>query len=256
MKLIDILVAELPKRGGWPESNMTKYNDILIRNKITYCTSPDYSFFEDLDGNQVTREQYEAALAATKERKMNWKYIKGSEKDFVCAPSNETHAFMHKECCHFIYTSNPEDIRADLFLFIAQREPVAEWDGVGLPPVGCIARLHGIKETTHLQFKHSDHCQVNLWRNGDEVEVISVKGKDLAVAWHEESKTACGVLVKFLLPIKSEADKKRDNAIDNFIRELILCVDLNAPMVDGNSKVASKLYELLPTLPGVNVDIK
>lgn len=83
-----------------------------------------------------------------------------------------------------------------------------------MPPVGCIARLHGIKETTHLDFKHSDHCQVNLWRNGDEVEVISVKGKELAVVWHEESKTACGILVKFLLPLKTEAEKKRDEDVN------------------------------------------
>lgn len=65
MKLIDILVRELPKRGGWPESSMKQYGDLLIRNKITYCANPDYSFFEDWDGNKITRGRYEAALAAS-----------------------------------------------------------------------------------------------------------------------------------------------------------------------------------------------
>lgn len=225
MKLIDILVKELPKRGGWPDGGscisqgkggyvcVWKFNDVEFYDGWSHQSGSGLlhywchylSMQESIDYSTaiITREQYEAALSKS----------------------------------------------------ITQRQSVAEWVDE-LPPVGCIVRLHGIRETTHLQFQHSEHCQANLWRNGDEVEVISVKGKDLAVVWHEESKTACGVLVKFLLPLKTEADKKRDEAIDNFVRELILCVDLNAPMVDGSSKVASKLYELLPTLPGVKVDIK
>lgn len=78
MKLIDILVQELPKLGGWPDgiddiemlSDGTIYfnGDIAPDNyKLTQCSdgwsrlksAKDYS-------NAVTREQYEAALAASK----------------------------------------------------------------------------------------------------------------------------------------------------------------------------------------------
>lgn len=78
MKLIDILVQELPKLGGWPDgiddiemlSDGTIYfnGDIAPDNyKLTQCSdgwsrlksAKDYS-------NAVTREQYEAALAANK----------------------------------------------------------------------------------------------------------------------------------------------------------------------------------------------
>ncbi|HDW0017118.1 TPA: hypothetical protein RKX89_000185 [Enterobacter ludwigii] len=78
MKLIDILVQELPKLGGWPNgiddiemlSDGTIYfnGDIAPDNyKLTQCSdgwsrlksAKDYS-------NAVTREQYEAALAASK----------------------------------------------------------------------------------------------------------------------------------------------------------------------------------------------
>jgi hypothetical protein len=78
VKLIDILVKELPKLGGWPDgiddiemlSDGTIYfnGDIAPDNyKLTQCSdgwsrlksAKDYS-------NAVTREQYEAALAASK----------------------------------------------------------------------------------------------------------------------------------------------------------------------------------------------
>ena len=73
MKLIDILVQELPKRGGWPEGaeiiSMHADGVVYINKKRTFdlplpqCTdgwdrnkhTPNYT-------NEVTREQYETAL--------------------------------------------------------------------------------------------------------------------------------------------------------------------------------------------------
>lgn len=214
MKLIDILVAELPKRGGWPESNMTKYNDILIRNKITYCTSPDYSFFEDWDGNQVTREQYEAALAATKERKMNWKYIKGSDKDFAGAPEWAVKVIRgnHAGVESFIgelggvklvaCENKPEAWYGfnDGFLHsvIAQREPVAEWDGVGLPPVGCECEVSRITEWSKVRINYISADNVVF-------SVLYIDGSEEELCW---ATRECS-----FRHIRSEADKKRDEAI-------------------------------------------
>lgn len=67
MKLIDLLVQELPKRGGWPDGPFQHLNDFLKRNKLTFFVNHHYSYFEDWDGNQVTREQYEAAIAAAQQ---------------------------------------------------------------------------------------------------------------------------------------------------------------------------------------------
>lgn len=72
MKLIDLLVQELPKRGGWPGQAY------LCR---TYSHIPDACFWDDngvtvpfeslgkraLGDDAVTRDQYEAALAASKQ---------------------------------------------------------------------------------------------------------------------------------------------------------------------------------------------
>lgn len=78
MKLIDILVQELPKLGGWPDgiddiemlSDGTIYfnGDIAPDNyKLTQC-SDGWSRLKSANdySNAVTREQYESALAASK----------------------------------------------------------------------------------------------------------------------------------------------------------------------------------------------
>ncbi|MEG9620836.1 hypothetical protein [Enterobacter hormaechei] len=78
MKLIYILVKELPKLGGWPDgiddiemlSDGTIYfnGDIAPDNyKLTQCSDGWSRFKSAKDySNAVTREQYEAALAASK----------------------------------------------------------------------------------------------------------------------------------------------------------------------------------------------
>lgn len=90
----------------------------------------------------------------------------------------------------------------------------AQWDGEGLPPVGSDVVLHGIRETTDDKFDIAEHCQVNLWRNGDVVKVLMIDdsktGKPLAVVWNYQDKTACGILVSFLIKI----DVARDEAIE------------------------------------------
>lgn len=85
MKLIDLLVQELPKRGGWPEGvaamaqdtdgdvkPCSDTEDIKIGSYVTgrSCIGGSYSMrmmevTEDQATAIVTREQYEAALAAS-----------------------------------------------------------------------------------------------------------------------------------------------------------------------------------------------
>lgn len=91
MKLIDVLVQDLPKQGGWPagvqkiethDDGMTYYDDSyvgreLYPNVTDGWTSSDGSPFHIMENGQwwentVTREQYEAALSAKKQCEHNW----------------------------------------------------------------------------------------------------------------------------------------------------------------------------------------
>ncbi|WP_105653505.1 hypothetical protein [Cronobacter malonaticus] len=138
MKLIDLLVQELPKRGGWPEGPSQYLNDFLKRNKLTFFVNHHYSYFEDWDGDQVTREQYEAALAAA-------------------------------------------------------QEPV--WDGEGLPPAGCECETRFILGGKWFFFR----C-------------VAVDF-GIAFGWAGKDAVTLDKGSYEFRPIRSEADKRRDEAI-------------------------------------------
>lgn len=152
MKLIDILVQELPKRGGWPEGaeiiSMHADGMVYINKKRTFdlplpqCTdgwdgnkhTPNYT-------NEVTREQYEAAL-----------------KQSV-------------------------------------------WDGTGLPPVGieCEYKKYerdGVGTWWYGTVKYVSDCTVVLKRNGCVGETVG----------HPSNFE--------FRPIRSEAERKRDESIE------------------------------------------
>ncbi|MBT2007057.1 hypothetical protein KKZ39_17350 [Enterobacter hormaechei subsp. xiangfangensis] len=69
MKLIDILVQELPKRGGWPEGAdhiaTNGYWRVFAYWVGSSLKGRDLNIVSDAEG-YVTRKQYEAALAASK----------------------------------------------------------------------------------------------------------------------------------------------------------------------------------------------
>lgn len=87
MKLIDILVEELPKRGGWPDGADHAWCDpdgeIRFRNGgcepdfypesdvDIECRVPN-PYYEDESRYIITREQYEAALSAKNEGWIEW----------------------------------------------------------------------------------------------------------------------------------------------------------------------------------------
>jgi hypothetical protein len=83
MKLIDLLVKELPKRGGWPEGALNatqdKDGEVCFSSSATpefgyaaweggdWCGNEFYTITaDDYDTAIITRAQYEAALAAIK----------------------------------------------------------------------------------------------------------------------------------------------------------------------------------------------
>lgn len=62
MTLLELLRQELPKRGGWPKGAVwvSHLHDFLKKEKLIFIGDYLGSYFEDWDGNRVTREQYEA----------------------------------------------------------------------------------------------------------------------------------------------------------------------------------------------------
>lgn len=74
MKLIDILVRELPKRGGWPEDSSEMFqsgvdSEIYTNSEILNDFYVSEIASERGVGVSATREQYEDALAA---RSLGW----------------------------------------------------------------------------------------------------------------------------------------------------------------------------------------
>lgn len=148
MKLIDLLVQELPKRGGWPEGYevvSTNGYGAVWAYKTKGCTAGRELYFHSTTEGHVTREQYEAALAAAQ----------------------------------------------------------PQWDGDGLPPVGC-------------EFEHSFHAD-NFstwhWRR------CTATGKHgvLCVDKNDTELYLNDTYNKFR-PIRSEAEKKRDVFVDQVMQ--------------------------------------
>lgn len=151
MKLIDILVRELPERGGWPDgSNACRQfpDGEICFNHVS--REPDFyaELSDDVDlvlratkSPHVTKEQYEAALAASKQ----------------------------------------------------------EWNGEGLPPVGTEVEVSVDGGRTWCSYKASSE------RNGMRiVEIGNFTEEFQSNNW-------------MFRPIRSEADKKRAEAIEALV---------------------------------------
>lgn len=152
MTLLELLVQELPKRGGWPDGAIKMSQD--YDGEVWCWRGHDYGKVNSFDrlveiadnhrkqgkdedsGCFVTRKQYEAALAASK----------------------------------------------------------PEWDGEGLPPVGC-----------ECEFKADD----GSWGVG---AVLCVGKSRIFWLCHEDGdEYTSDINPKEFRPIRSEEDKKRDD---------------------------------------------
>lgn len=73
MKLIDLLVQELPKRGGWPDGVDAVEQDSdgqLFEMESDYCSDFKLKKCDDWIADVVTKQQYESAL--TESQKPAW----------------------------------------------------------------------------------------------------------------------------------------------------------------------------------------
>lgn len=189
MKLIDLLVQELPKRGGWPDGvseigqdydgELMFYGRGNVRTGIYLTLSSDHRNIYRRDGDKITKDRYESALAASK---------------------------------------NPA------------------WNGEGLPPVGMHCEI-------------VDHDGVLMYGQGESGEVISHVENTAVI----RMSYGLGCFeARFLRPLRSEAERKRDEAAE--------AIDLYMPefITDTPNEFyhAKKIYDAIAAgkIPGVKLD--
>lgn len=232
MTLLEILVRELPRRGGWPgdavaisvSSNMAVYAHERMPNRIISGVWTDDN--EDTFGKYgrvflldespdyrekpVTREQYEAALAAKNDGWIDW----GGGECPVGASEMVDVIFGHggrmptniADCWRWNHSGTSSDIIAyRLHKPVGQQIPTEEtsiWNGEGLPPVGC--------DCEYQDSNTNEWYPVTIQYVSDQLIVICGVTNILG----EEQKTE---IAKDIIcdkpqfrPICSEADKKRE----------------------------------------------
>lgn len=172
MTLLDILVRELPERGGWPDGAVAAVQggpalNGGIPNKITFA-GPGYKV-RFCDGHWLGGS--------------SWNF--GYEHDFSAESSASDHD---------ISTITREQYEAAL----AAVEP--EWNGEGLPPVGC-----------ECQYRKHKKAEQSEWFNGVVkyaseftvvIQPVCYPGETVGYPANFEFRS-----------IRSEADKKRDSII-------------------------------------------
>lgn len=179
MKLIDLLVKELPKRGGWPEGvKEVEQNSEgqLFEMESDYCSDFKLKKCDDWITDVVTKQQYESALAAS-DGWIEWgggecpvedgtiidvRYRDMKEKTL---PANElmngrdaTSAYWrHDNQINDIIAyrphrdinsrANDDRMEQDLNECIGQDVDMQEWNGDGVPPIGCACEMQDSKGT-------------------------------------------------------------------------------------------------------------
>lgn len=167
MKLIDMLVKELPKRGGWPEGADRCRVDNLDSDSITvsFCFTEEYS-----NGFDVPFQ-----LSMT----------------FPSPDHNVSVATCYCMITRDLYEST----------LSASQKPA--WDGEGLPPVGMRCEI-------------VDPDGVLMYGQGESGEVISHVENTAVI----RMSYGLGCFeARFLRPLRTEAERKRDAAIEAMQRE-------------------------------------
>ena len=186
MKLIDILVKELPKLGGWPIGADSIYQNakghlVGVQGCIVSPVDMEFGVVAEDVHRSVTREQYEAALTASK----------------------------------------------------------SEWDGEGLPPVGC--------ECEYKDTRTGEWMPVDIKYSSSQIVVFSgrIRFRESAV---EISKDVVIDNPQFR-PIRSEADKKKEEAIKAID-------DAQSQVFDQDSTFSEYLYDTIAAgkIPHIRIE--
>ena len=207
------------KGNLWLANNGTGHADVRIKRYDTVA--------DDWSTAIITRDKYEAALAAKNDGWIEWgggefppvstntivdvKFKKGYvQSGYPAGEYSWVHAWQGSNIIAY-RLHHPKEVaqteaeqEADLNERIGQA-PSAEWNGKGLPPVGCVCE--------HSWAGDGDEwllCKILFTSN----QIVVVKLKESGV---EEAYNIGDVTFR---PVRSEEDEKRDkkaSAIDGFI---------------------------------------
>lgn len=288
MKLIDLLVKELPKRGGWPDgadecywhsgfSNVCFYNDGSDVECSSGLSTAGIHYNGDDDGESVTLEQYEAAIAASKAVVGNngWIQWAGGEcpvdSDAIVEVKYRKpspYQFNNDRAGDFTWSHDGfggdiiayrlqqptksehacddaagDDDESDLNECIGQDVGVPEWNGEGMPPAGCKCE---VMESNPLSvFDKWTSCTVihfNL-REGRETQVCIIDGNgDFAILYGNDG-------VKFR-PLRTEAERKREAEV----KELLDAINLTLTDIYSSRVFMDAIHE--GKIPGVKLESK
>lgn len=223
MKLIDILVEELPKNGGWPDGieKLEQYPDGSLFCGTKYKSDFKFPIVDDYGDDEVTRAEYEAALAAKNEGWIEWgggKHPPVStntvvdvklEKGYVQSgyPAGEyswEHVWQGSNIIAYrLHKPNEaEQTKADDEAYLNEcigQDAAQVWGGEGKPAIG-------------------EKCEHH---SGGQWEAVTIAGiyenlvtgfTDYWMVKEDGSSYTVGNPYRFR-PIRSEADKRREEAI-------------------------------------------
>jgi len=189
MKLIDLLVQELPKRGGWPVGAAHAWAD------------PDGEI--RFRGVGVSYDFYHAIAQVDKLARVP--------------------GFFHENTWRYIITRDQYDAA-----LAAAQQPV--WNGEGLPPVGCECEFFDCEKWLRVTMMYGGSQLVVLFDHDNQIE---------------RTFSTSRIDGKFR-PIRSEADKKRDE----FVKQIMSWMHYA-----GEAEVAL-IYDAIAAgkIPGVKLE--
>lgn len=274
MKLIDILVEELPKCGGWDAKWHQCAQDgngevcFFTSGKIhfrcffdTWSIPPDSVathdgkariealLADDYAETIITREQYEAALAVKNDGWIEWgggkhppvstntvvdvKFKNGNvQSGYPAGEYSWEHEWTYSNIIAYRLHKPQEaeqakaDDEADLNE-CARQDAAPVWSGEGQPPVGCECEF----------MKHTLDAMPN-WRRGI-IKYVSEYTVVIVEALSHGEFVAHPRTCDFR-PIRSEADKKREDALDAIYGAIA-----SAERAHNRSDEADKVYEAI-----------
>lgn len=251
MKLVDILVEELPKRGGWPDDS-----DEMCQSQFDceiYTNSrllPDFYVGERAEDNGidngVTREQYEAALAAKNGGWIEWGGGECPVADFLKveyqlrggakgSESAKILEWQHEGGRHDIIAyrlhqpQEAEQAKSELNDCVEQ-DAAPDWNGEGaIPPVGCVCER---------SWAGSDLMPCKILFVTEQLVVVKLKESG-----REDAYNIGDVIFR---QIRTEAERKRED-----VRKAIYAA-MN--IIDGD--IADAIYDAIAAgkIPGVKLE--
>lgn len=279
MKLIDILVEELPKRGGWPEGGafvaQEEGGDLysFTSKPLKDCDDewmdesscgyhkkvgklPEAS---DHDTSTITREQYEAALAAKNDGWIEWGggkcSVPGDTEVLIRCKSEGLWDYRRKQRADEVSWTH-DDSNLDVIAYRLHQPRQAEhseageedlnectgqapelvWNGEGFPPVGMEIEYRFAKANYRTDFS---------------------RGKVLAYGIHNVFMEHWASKNEFIQPLdkiefrplRTESERKRYAAIESLFAVLDAGVSTSQDAIDVYDAIAAG------KIPGVKLEV-